>query len=525
MVITKMAGDHMAIPVDDKEFLLQATTRISSSLDLETSLQRCLEYLGQVIPAQFLGVNLYEADLGVVRNIAYASTEGLALPAKGLVVPLEKEARQFLDSIRLPHTRILNRPMDDPTGKSFSLALGSDRFSIMVIYMDVEGAWLANLGVVAEGPDRYNEEHLRLFSLLKDPLVIAVSNALRHLEIIKLKDMLAEENRYLAEELYRSGDMEIVGRESGLRAVMDLVREVSLRDSPVLLLGETGAGKDVIAKAIHFSSPRRRGPFIKVNCGAIPETLVDSELFGHEKGAFTGALARKAGRFERAHGGTILLDEIGELPAPAQVRLLRVLQDREIERVGGTSSIPLDIRVIAATNQDLERMIKDNRFRLDLWFRLQVFPIMIPPLRERREDIPALVMFFINSKSRELKIYPTPGPARGAMDRLTAYHWPGNVRELENLVERELILSKGRPLAFEELSASREGAGPMVPGEPLRLDAVVAGHIRRVLALCQGRVGGPGGAGELLGVHPNTLRHRMKRLGVPYGRKSDREEI
>lgn len=504
--------------IDEKEFLLQAITRISSSLDLETSLQRCLEYLRQVIPAQYLMVNVYEANLGIVRNIAFASLEEQVSLTQGFVLPFEMEARQFLDTVRLPHMRIINRPMSDPTGRSWAAAAPSDQFSAMVIYMDVDGRWLANLGVTAQGQDRYTEEHLRVFSLLKEPFVIATSNALRYREIVKLKDMLAEQNRYLSEELYQTGAPEIIGRDSGLKEVMRLVGEVSSRVSPVLLLGETGVGKDVIAKAIHFSSPRRQRPFIKVNCGAIPETLIDSELFGHEKGAFTGALTRKIGRFERAEGGTILLDEIGDMPAHAQMRLLRVLQDKEIERVGGTSSIPLDVRVIAATNRNLEKMIKDNLFRLDLWFRLQVFPIMIPPLRSRKEDIPPLAGFFINSKARELKIYPTPSLAPGAVDRLTAYHWPGNVRELENLVERELIKSKGRPLAFEELASPQREAAPLIPDEPLRLDAVVAGHIQRVLALCQGRVAGSGGAADLLGVHPNTLRHRMKKLGVLFGR-------
>ena len=214
--------------------------------------------------------------------------------------------------------------------------------------------------------------------------------------------MLADDNRYLYDELRSVSGDEIIGSDFGLKTVMEMVRQVAPLDSPVLLLGETGTGKEVIANAIHYSSPRKDGPFIKVNCGAIPETLLDSELFGHEKGAFTGAISQKRGRFERADKGTIFLDEIGELPLQAQVRLLSVLQTREIERVGGTSPIPVDIRIISATHRDLEEMIASRRFREDLWFRLNVFPITIPPLRQRREDIPALLHHLMERKSREL---------------------------------------------------------------------------------------------------------------------------
>jgi hydrogenase-4 transcriptional activator len=304
------------------------------------------------------------------------------------------------------------------------------------------------------------------------------------------------------------------------------VGQVAPLDSPVLLQGETGTGKEVIANAIHYSSPRKDGPFIKVNCGAIPETLLDSELFGHEKGAFTGAISQKRGRFERADKGTIFLDEIGELPPQAQVRLLRVLQEKEIERVGGTSSIRVDIRVISATNRNLQEMVASGRFREDLWFRLNVFPIMIPPLRQRREDIPALVHHFMDRKSKELKLAERPVLAPGALDRLKAYDWPGNVRELENLIERALIQSRGGMLSFETLSA------PQVPGgrertrdagrnrTVLSLDEINVQHIRQALENAGGKINGPGGAAQILGLHPNTLRGRMNKLGIPYGRKS-----
>jgi transcriptional regulator with GAF, ATPase, and Fis domain len=312
---------------------------------------------------------------------------------------------------------------------------------------------------------------------------------------------------------------------------MEMVRQVASLDSPVLLMGETGVGKEVIANAIHYSSHRKDGPFVKVNCGSIPENLLDSELFGHEKGAFTGAITQRRGRFERAHGGTIFLDEIGELPLQAQTRLLRVLQYKEIERVGGTKSIPVDIRIIIATHQRLEKMVASNQFREDLWFRINVFPIEIPPLRQRKEDIPALVRYFVDRKSRELKIHPPPKQIDGAVDGLKSYHWPGNVRELENIIERCLIRNRGQKegetLSFEsmDLPQSEDEKMPFSAfsghdNKILNLNEAMSFHIKYALKLAKGKVEGAHGAAELLGINPQTLRARMKKLGVPYGRKT-----
>ncbi len=314
---------------------------------------------------------------------------------------------------------------------------------------------------------------------------------------------------------------DVIGADAGLRDVMDLAHRAAPLSSTVLLLGETGVGKDVVANVIHHGSPRREGPFIKVNCGAIPDGLIDSELFGHEAGAFTGAHREQRGRFERADGGTIFLDEVGDLPPHAQVRLLRVLQNREFERVGATRTIKVDIRVIAATHRDLSAMVASGRFREDLWFRLNVFPIVIPPLRLRRDDVPALVRHFVEVKRRELGLPASPAIAPGALVRLQEYDWPGNVRELENLVEREMIRSGGAPLRFDEIGASgtsREGP-PAARRGPIRLDEAMAAHVEGVLAMTSGKIHGPGGAAELLGVHANTLRNQMDRLGIVYGRR------
>jgi transcriptional regulator with GAF, ATPase, and Fis domain len=269
-------------------------------------------------------------------------------------------------------------------------------------------------------------------------------------------------------------------------------------------------------------SPRRSGPIIKVNCGAIPENLIDSELFGHEKGAFTGAVKQKRGLFERAHGGTIFLDEIGELPPWAQIRLLRVLQTQEIERVGGSPPIKLDIRVIAATHRDLKTMVDDGTFREDLWFRINAFPIHIPPLRRRTEDIPLLATHFIQKKSREFGISP-PQVAHGALQRLTSHRWPGNVRELENTVERVLIQHRQGPIHFHRALEKDVATPPALSLEGDRkiraLNDVVRGHIEMALRLSKGKVNGPNGAAAYLDIHPNTLRKRMQKLGIAYGRK------
>jgi transcriptional regulator with GAF, ATPase, and Fis domain len=303
---------------------------------------------------------------------------------------------------------------------------------------------------------------------------------------------------------------------------MDLVRQVAPTSSPVLLLGETGTGKEVVAGAVHQASRRQEGPFIKVNCGAIPQSLMDSELFGHEKGAFTGAVALKRGRFERAHSGTIFLDEIGELSPEAQVCLLRVLQEKEIERVGGSETVPVDIRVVAATHRNLSAMAKKGQFREDLYFRLGVFPIAIPPLRERREDIPTLVQHFMRKKYRELGLKGIPSLAPMALDALMSYQWPGNVRELENAVERAMILYDGRHLRFDDLghpgADDRRPSLPTAPSGSFRLEDVMAAHIRKAMETAGGRVEGRGGAAELLGVKPGTLRHRMRKMGIPFGR-------
>ncbi len=508
--------------MDKNQFFRQATLHICGNLEIERALFAVFQFLRQEIPVDRMSLQLYEEPLKAVRTVAVAAPDGAK--EVDILTPLTKEAqRQIEEKIRLkqaqPHLALVNEQTDRVYQEMFRFH-GIRATSFIVMPLNVGERYIGSLTFITESDEVFSQKHVELVALLKEPFVIALSNTLRYHEVVKLKNMLKDDNRYLFQEIRRLAGDEIIGVNFGLREVMTRVRQVAALDSPVLLLGETGTGKDVIANAIHYSSSRKDGPFVKVNCGAIPESLIDSELFGHEKGAFTGAVTQKRGRFERADKGTIFLDEIGELPPQAQVRLLRVLQEKEIERVGGSKTIKLDIRFIAATNRNLEEMVKNNQFREDLWFRLNVFPIHVPTLRERLEDIPALVQHFINRKAKELKLRRLPPLAPGALDVLMQYDWPGNVRELENMVERALILNPDGPLTFEEKSqtAGQSPTDAEETGETL--DAVTSRHIRRVLAMTHGKINGAGGAAEVLGVNPNTLRNRMKKLGIAYGRES-----
>ena len=343
------------------------------------------------------------------------------------------------------------------------------------------------------------------------------------------KARLEAQNTYLIEEIKETHNFEeIVGQSSALAKVIEKVKLVASTDSSVLILGETGTGKELIARAVHSNSERRNRPLVKVNCAALPVGLIESELFGHEKGAFTGASDRRIGRFELAHSGTIFLDEIGDMPADVQAKLLRVLQEHEFERVGGSNLIKVDVRVIAATNRDLFRSVSEGTFRQDLYYRLNVFPVQLPPLRERREDIPPLVHYFVHRFG--LKIgRKVSRIQRETMERLVSYAWPGNVRELENVIERAVILSRGIELevapdvlpeiaavAHAQTAAPRPAPEEEVPAvsRPQSIDQVERNHILEVLMRTNWRIEGPEGAAALLNLNPSTLRSRMKKLGV-----------
>ena len=327
---------------------------------------------------------------------------------------------------------------------------------------------------------------------------------------------LQAQNRYLKEEIQETHNIEgIVGQSPAIRALLAHIRRVASTDASVLIQGESGTGKELVARAIHAASPRRDKPLVKLNCAALPTGLVESELFGHEKGAFTGALAKRIGRFELAHGGTIFLDEIGEIPFEVQVKLLRVLQEREFERVGGQAPIAVDVRVIAATNRDLLQAVAEKTFRDDLYYRLNVFPIATPPLRERLEDIPLLAQFMIDKYGPRLG-KQIDGIGANSLHRLQAYRWPGNIRELENVIERAIILAEGPRLEIdaEMLPGSAATGTAADPAPSPALEDVEREHIAAVLKGTGGIIEGPGGAARILGLHPSTLRYRMKKLGL-----------
>lgn len=510
--------------MEDSLFFREATLRICGSLEIEKAMHRCLQFLTQHIPATHMAFHIYDRGFGIVETVAMATVHGGRTMA--LKTPLSAEGRHQVEVQRSMRTKRVDRSGNDAVAGPVARQLGMENAPCLLLDLALDGSFVGTVSVFSETDIPFNPHHVRRLSMLNEPFAIALANCLRYRELTVLQDMLTDDNRYLRDELRSMAGEAVVGAEFGLKPVMELVRRVAPMTSPVLLLGETGAGKEVVAHAIHALSPRSGGPFIRVNCGAIAESMMDTELFGHEKGAFTGAIARKRGRFERAIGGTIFLDEIGELPPEMQVRLLRVLQSKEIERVGGVRTLSVDIRVIAATHRDLEAMLATGGFREDLYFRLRVFPITIPPLRHRQEDIPALVQHFIRKKAMEMKLGQTPPLSPGTLDRLMRYHWPGNVRELENVVERELIVRSGQPLLFQDIPspgvAAATSAEPPLPADnaAVPLDQAMADHIQRALTQCNGRVEGEKGAARLLKIHPSTLRKRMSKLGIVFGRRS-----
>lgn len=385
------------------------------------------------------------------------------------------------------------------------------------------------------------EDHLVLADLLREPLATALGNDIRLRELHALREAAEADKRSLLTRLGRDRvSSAIVGSDSGLRAVMERVDMTARSDVPVIILGETGSGKEVIARAIHERSARRQGPFFRVNCGAIPSDLIDSELFGHEKGSFTGATATRRGWFERADSGTLFLDEIGELPPAAQVRLLRVLQDGSFQRVGGERMLQADVRVVAATHCDLAVMVREGEFREDLWYRIAVFPMLLPPLRDRREDIPALAAELADRAACRYGLRPCR-PTAAQLDLLLEYQWPGNVRELGSVIDRAAILGNGERL---EISAAlgvtvENGPGFASPGmtrtaadlspdssfdagKILPLEEAMARHIRLALAATSGRIEGPHGSAALLRINPHTLRARMNKLGIDWARYRNR---
>jgi len=415
------------------------------------------------------------------------------------------------------------------------LARGTEDLAAALLPTGSEGSFLAGPLEAGEGPAgvllflsskprAFRPEHARKMQALLEPFGAALENDRRVHELARLREALEADKRALLSRLQRQDISDsVVGAEAGLRDVMERVEKVALTDAPVLVVGETGTGKEVIARAIHARSRRAEGPIVRVNCGAIPPELVDSELFGHEKGSFTGAVAAHKGWFERADGGTLFLDEIGELPLAAQVRLLRILQDGTFERVGSHSTTTVDVRLVAATHRELQEMVGEGRFREDLWYRISVFPIRLPALRERLGDLPELASHFAWRAGKRLAGVPLV-PAPEDLELFLSYPWPGNVRELASVIERAAILGDGKRLDVAAALGVSRAPGRVADAaraqaqvvEEDTLEGAMRRHIEEALARAHGRIEGPHGAAQALRINPHTLRARMRKLGIDW---------
>jgi formate hydrogenlyase transcriptional activator len=394
-----------------------------------------------------------------------------------------------------------------------SAVLAAGVLSTVSVPLLTRGRAIGILHVGSREADRYTGEDAELLQAAGEQIALAIENMLAYEEIARLKARLEEENVYLKEEVRSERGLEgIIGETPAIRRVKQAVATVAATAATVLITGETGTGKELVAQAIHDGSSRRDRTMVKVNCAALPSSLIESELFGHEKGAFTGALTRKPGRFELADRGTIFLDEVGDLPLELQAKLLRVVQEGEFERVGGTRTLRVDVRVVAATNQDLAKALESGRFRADLYYRLNVFPIAVPPLRERKKDIPVLARHLVLRHAARLGRRVEEIPER-EMEALVAYDWPGNVRELENVVERAVILTTGPVLRLEDCLPLAVPTPPS-PSGVRTLAEVERSYVLEVLTATRGRVSGPQGAARLLGIKPTTLEARIRRLGI-----------
>jgi formate hydrogenlyase transcriptional activator len=386
--------------------------------------------------------------------------------------------------------------------------------SLLHVLLPISEESLAMLILSSRGEHDFSPRHAHVMARLAPQITMALKNLFAFEQIENLHRQLEKEKTYLVEEIKTSHNFEeIVGTSKALQKVLKQVSQVAPTEATVLIQGESGTGKELIARALHNLSPRKDHPLVKVNCAALPAQLIESELFGHEKGSFTGAFERRIGKFELANGGTIFLDEIGELPLELQSKLLRVLQERELERIGGKQVIKADIRVIAATNRDLQKEVAAGRFRTELFFRLNVFPLTMPPLRDRPEDIPLLAMFFA-SKAAKKMAKPIDGIKDKAMKQLMSYAWPGNIRELEHIIERAVILSTGTSLDITGLVAATPAPPSFEASELRTLADAERDYILHVLEQTKGRIRGDGGAATVLGMKPTTLESRMKKLGI-----------
>ena len=491
--------------------LLDITNAVVSHLDLRELLKMISTCLRRVIPHDLAGLALYDPDGGQLMAQVLDFPRNQDFVEAGAPIPLEgtPEGRAFTTRQTV---LIKSLSLTEFPAEIVQRAAAEGLKSGCAVPLISHGRTLGTLSVVSLQEGAFSEDDADLLGRIGAQVAIAVENALAYREIADLKEKLNKEKLYLEDEIRTEYNFEeIIGESATLRKVLKQVEVVAPTDSTVLILGETGTGKELLARAIHNLSGRRERTFVKMNCAAIPTGLLESELFGHERGAFTGAIATKVGRFELADGGTLFLDEVGDIPLELQSKLLRVLQEQEFERLGSTRTLKVNVRMVAATNQDLSDMVKQKEFRSDLYYRLNVFPLMVPPLRERRDDIPLLVRHFAQKFARQLNRPIERIPAE-TMDALMAYAWPGNIRELENLIERAVILSQKTDLhvPLAELAPS---AGDRTSATAT-LEVTEREHILKILKATKWVLGGPSGAAAQLGMKRTTLQSKMQRLGI-----------
>jgi len=491
------------------KLLLDMTNTLVLNLGLRDLLRAISASIRQDMNCDSVGVWLPCPERRQLRQLAMDFPEGRGFSKEDVRVPVEGSE---LGTVFKTGTPLVIRTSADVTSEYAIAALQAESLeSGCALPLISRNRTLGVLTLGSRIKNSFSTEDVDFLSRVAGQVAIAIENALAYREIAELKDKLAQEKLYLEEEIRGEVDFEgIVGQSSALRQVLQLVETVATSDSTVLLLGETGTGKELVARAIHDRSRRKERTLIKLNCAAIPTGLLESELFGHERGAFTGAVTQKIGRLELADQGTLFLDEVGDIPLELQPKLLRVLQDGEFERLGSTQTKKVDVRLVAATNRDLDRMIEDRQFRSDLYYRLNVFPIRIPPLRERPEDIPLLVRYFSQKYARRMEKQIDSIPA-AAMRKLTRWHWPGNVRELQNLVERAVILTRGNSLAIS-LPELADGGAHLALARASSADE--QDRIVRILKETKGHVGGPKGAAARMGIKRTTLLTRMKKMGI-----------
>jgi formate hydrogenlyase transcriptional activator len=518
---------------DQLQLLLDLTNRITSNLELRDLLRAIAANIREVIRADAVTVALPDAASEKFRVFAMDFPHGKGVAKEELLVTPSAAVKKALDSLK--PVVVDMRERNELASEASDIVAAEGIKAFCSIPLANRGRALGILSILRTTETPFSPGDVDFLSRASGQIAIAIENALAYHEISQLKDKLAQEKLYLEEEIRSEMNFEnIVGNSPALKHVLELVETVAPSDSTVLLLGETGTGKELIARAIHDRSRRKDRTFVKLNCAAIPTGLLESELFGHEKGAFTGAITQKIGRMELADQGTLFLDEVGDIPIEIQPKLLRALQEREFERLGSIHTRRVNIRLVAATNRDLEKMIADREFRSDLYYRLHVFPIRIPPLRDRREDIPQLVSYFVQKFAKQMqKKIDSISPA--IMRGLTAWDWPGNIRELENFIERAVILTRSKSLEaplgelrrmnpvevppvgkhqMEQVARERTSWRDDKSSVPDEYERKQRGEIIRALTACKGRVGGADGAAARLGTNRTTFLSRMKKLGI-----------